>query len=149
MGARRGSSNETVKRLVVALGAVLLVFSGAVLGNEGATGIVKHRMDANLFPQPCQRHMRTSRTPLNRYVGGHAFRDLECSASPQQNDLHVPIADGGGLFDTRANPHPNIYLRNRNDSVAIRTTIPISAPTAMGNAEITSIGLPAHQCANQ
>ena len=45
MGTRLWRPSETVKRLVVALGAVLLVCSGAVLGHEGATGIVKQRMD--------------------------------------------------------------------------------------------------------
>ena len=45
MGARVGRPGPEVRRLPLALGAALLVSGGAVLGHEGATGIVKQRMD--------------------------------------------------------------------------------------------------------
>lgn len=45
MGARVRRSGLALKRVLLALGAVLLVSGSAVLGHEGATGIVKERMD--------------------------------------------------------------------------------------------------------
>lgn len=45
MGARGGHRSLQMRRLALAIGTVLLASGSTVVGHEGATGIVKERMD--------------------------------------------------------------------------------------------------------
>ena len=45
MGAGVGRSGREVSRVLLTLGAALLVSGSAVLGHDGATGVIKERMD--------------------------------------------------------------------------------------------------------